>query len=59
MHQKEEVGEEGCTFGFEHDSLGVFARNGERTRLASRVMSTMEFGDLSVVWEVAGSPGNE
>lgn len=50
MHQKEEVGEEGCTFGFEHDSLGVFARNGERTRLASRVMSPVEFGDLSIVW---------
>lgn len=40
--QKEEVCEEACTLFFEHDSFRVFARDGESTRLATRVMSAVE-----------------
>lgn len=36
---KEEVAEEDCTFGPGHESFGIFARYGESTALASRVMS--------------------
>lgn len=59
INQKEEVNEEGCTFDFKPDLLGVFARDGERTSLASKAMSTIEIWKLSVVGEVVGSPGNE
>lgn len=59
INRKKEIGEEGCTFGFGHYSFGIFARDGERTRLAYRAMPAVEIWELFIVWEEVGSPGNK